>query len=122
MADRKKGGTPAKSRAKAQGKPATDARTVALGIAGGLGAIAAIAFGFLGVASRLRRSDGHAAPDLAPGADPVGSERAPEHFRPDPTAPVSAADREALRPATGPVPSIASPRGEMANQTGAANG
>jgi hypothetical protein len=64
----------------------------------------------------------HAAPDLAADAAPVGSQRAPEAFRPDPTAPVPDSEREALRPATGPGPSITSPRGELANQTGAANG
>lgn len=62
----------------------------------------------------------HAAPDLAPDAPTPGSARAPEAFRPDPTAPVSDAEREALRPATGPAPSMAATAGEMANQTGAA--
>ena len=46
----------------------------------------------------------HAAPDLAldqphPGPD----HRAPIAFRPDPTAPVPASEREALRPATVPL-------------------
>ena len=44
----------------------------------------------------------HAAPDLAldqPHPDP--DHRAPADFRPDPTAPVSASEREALRPPTG---------------------
>lgn len=61
----------------------------------------------------------HAAPDLAPDAPTPGTTRAPEAFRPDPTAPLSAADREALRPATGPAPTLSATAGEMANQTGA---
>lgn len=90
-------------------------RTVALGAAG-------IAVGLFGVllARRKAPGEGHAAPDLAldkPRAGP--DDRAPEAFRPDPTAPVTAADREALRPATGPAPSMVEPRGSMASQTGA---
>ncbi|KAK0340470.1 hypothetical protein LTR94_030380, partial [Friedmanniomyces endolithicus] len=56
----------------------------------------------------------HAAPDLAPAAATPGTARAPEAFRPDPTAAVPASEREALRPATGPVPSMVAPRGSMA--------
>ena len=90
-------------------------RTVALGAAG----IAVGLFGIL-LARRKTPSEGHAAPDLAlDKPHPTASDRAPEAFRPDPTAPVSAADREALRPATGPVPSMVEPRGSMASQTGA---
>ena len=53
----------------------------------------------------------HAAPDLAmdkphPGPD----DRAPEAFRPDPTAVPSAGERESLRPATGPAPGFAADR------------
>lgn len=58
----------------------------------------------------------HAAPDLAADAPVPGTERAPVDFRPDPTAPVPASEREALRPATGPAPTLAADRGEMANQ------
>ncbi|SFN68371.1 hypothetical protein [Sphingomonas sp. OK281] len=54
----------------------------------------------------------HAAPDLAldkhrPGA----TDRAPDAFRPDPTAVPTKAERESLRPATGPAPSFAADRG-----------
>lgn len=49
--------------------------------------------------------EGHAAPDLAPDATPGG--RAPEAFRPDMDAPMTPAEREALRPATGPSPTLA---------------
>lgn len=88
-------------------------RTVALAATG-------IAVGLFGVLlARRRPGEGHAAPDLALDQDRHGpNDRAPEAFRPDPTAPISAADREALRPATGPVPSIVEPRGSMASQTG----
>lgn len=48
--------------------------------------------------------DGHAAPDLAADAAPV--ERAPAAFRPDIDAPMTAAEREALRPAAGPSPTL----------------
>lgn len=49
-------------------------------------------------------AEGHAAPDLA--ADAAPGERAPEAFRPDMDAPMTAAEREALRPATGPSPTL----------------
>lgn len=101
-------------------RPSSNGRTVAIGVAAGLGAIAAIAFGF-GALTRRRRGAEHAAPDLAAGKR-IGSERAPEAFRPDPTAPVPASEREGLRPATGPGPSMIATAGEMANQTGASNG
>lgn len=49
----------------------------------------------------------HAAPDLALDAPRPGpDDRAPEAFRPDPTAPVPESEREALRPATGPAPTL----------------
>jgi hypothetical protein len=47
---------------------------------------------------------GHAPTDLLGDIHPDGSQRAEEHFRPDPTAPVSAEDRESLRPVTSPAP------------------
>ncbi|WP_242116093.1 hypothetical protein [Sphingomonas lacusdianchii] len=90
-------------------------RTVALGAAG-------IAVGLFGVllARRKTPGEGHAAPDLAlDKPHPTATDRAPDAFRPDPTAAVPASEREALRPATGPVPSMVAPRGSMASQTGA---
>lgn len=45
-------------------------------------------------------AEGHAAPDLAADTDLGPSHRAPEAFRPDMDAPMTAAEREALRPAT----------------------
>jgi hypothetical protein len=58
---------------------------------------------------RLRPSGGaeHAAPDLAlDKPHPGPNDRAPEAFRPDPTAPVPAGERDGLRPATGPKPRL----------------
>lgn len=45
-------------------------------------------------------AEGHAAPDLAADTDLSPSHRAPQAFRPDMDAPMTAAEREALRPAT----------------------
>ncbi len=47
---------------------------------------------------------GHAPRDLTGDSHPDGSGRADAHFRPDPTAPVAAEDREGLRPVTMPAP------------------
>lgn len=55
----------------------------------------------------------HAAPDLALDQPRPGTgERAPDAFRPDPTAPVPANERDGLRPATGPGPTITAGRAE----------
>jgi hypothetical protein len=51
--------------------------------------------------------DGHAAPDLAADTPVTLHTRAPEAFRPDIDAPMTDAEREALRPATGPSPTLA---------------
>lgn len=48
--------------------------------------------------------EGHAAPDLA--ADAAPGQRAPEAFRPDMDAPMTPEEREALRPAPGPSPTL----------------
>ena len=67
---------------------------------------------------RERQAKGHPAPDLAPDAPaPSADARAPEHFRPDPTAVPTAEEREALRPATGPAPTLAADRGSVPNET-----
>lgn len=78
-------------------------------------------------------ADGHAVPDLAPDAPspqlttaPSNAEpeaaaalevRAEDHFRPDPTAIPTAAEREALRPATGPAPTLVADRGSITADT-----
>ena len=95
---------------------------------------AALGIGAAVAALLLRRRSalpgGHAVPDLAPGATvpPVTTppanaapeaaalppeDRAPEHNRPDPTAVPTSEEREALRPATGPAPSLAADRGSV---------
>ncbi|NIJ18127.1 hypothetical protein [Sphingobium vermicomposti] len=49
-------------------------------------------------------SPGHRPTDLMGNRHPDGSRRADEHYRPDPTGPVAAEDREGLRPVTMPAP------------------
>lgn len=84
----------------------------AIGVVAGVAGIAAWTR-----AARRTPEAGHPAPDLDPDAQrPTAENRAPEHFRPDPTAPVAAADREALRPATGPSPSLVADRGAVRSQ------
>lgn len=100
---RKPRATPAQRKprtAKAKAQPKRSALPVAAAM--GLASAAVAALGYF-LRRRAASGDGsfgkgeHAAPDLAPGAAPA--DRAPEAFRPDPTAPVPAGEREALRPA-----------------------
>lgn len=89
----------AKPRARRTAKSANrSARALGIGAAVvGIGAAIAGAFAW------LRFSDvdeGHAAPDLAGDTHPGPGDRAPEAFRPDMDAPMTASEREALRPAT----------------------
>ncbi len=48
----------------------------------------------------------HVPTDLMRDTHPGSNDRAPEAFRPDPTAAVPEGEREALRPATGPAPTL----------------
>ncbi len=65
----------------------------------------------------------HAAPDLAlDKPHPGPTDRAPEAFRPDPTAVPSKAEYDSLRPATGPAPSMVANRGDLASQNAPLNG
>ncbi|MDF0490669.1 hypothetical protein PX554_21280 [Sphingomonas sp. H39-1-10] len=96
----------AKRGAKPGAKNGTPGRSTAIGVVG-LGAVAAGIAAALrfGLFDRLRPvgTAEHAAPDLAPGRPHPGPDaRAPEAFRPDPTAPVTAAERDAFRPALVP--------------------
>lgn len=93
--------TPAKRRTRSkQSSAPTIGKTgfAALALTG-VTAISALAFGLL----RNRRTGsgdaGTNPTDLMQGHHPDGSERAIDAFRPDPAAPVPAAEREALRPA-----------------------
>jgi hypothetical protein len=91
-----------------------NADSSALRIVGGLAlAAGAAAVGYLtrnrwsGIFGTPAAPGGHAIPDLAPDMPHPGPEdRAPEHFRPDPTAVPTAEEREALRPATGAGPTL----------------
>lgn len=80
-------------------------RNIAIGTATAIGAVASAVGAALhfGLFDRwLGQREGHEAPDLALGAE--RPDRAPDAFRPEGDAPVGAADREALRPGTRPVP------------------
>jgi hypothetical protein len=84
----------------------------AIGVLAGVAGIAAWT-----LTARRTPGDGHPAPDLDRKTPrPTAEDRAPEHFRPDPTAPVVAEDREALRPAIGPSPSLVADRGAVRSQ------
>ena len=96
-------------------------RTVAIAATGVVIGLAGI---LLARRNRTATGDaGHSAPDLAlDRPHPGPNDRAPDAFRPDPTAAVPASEREALRPATGPAPSMVEPRGSMASQTAGNSG
>lgn len=89
-------------------KPAEKASVAKGTLAAGIGA-GVLAAGALGLAQLFRRGTfdkllgrgnaEHPAPDLTGDAHPDGSERAPVDFRPDPTAPIPASERDAFRPA-----------------------
>ena len=53
----------------------------------------------------------HVPTDLTGDGHPGNDSRAVEAFRPDPTAVPSEAEKEALRPATGPAPTLVADRG-----------
>ncbi|WP_242138524.1 MULTISPECIES: hypothetical protein [unclassified Sphingomonas] len=110
-------------------EPKRPSRTISTATAWSIGA-AAIAAG-AGIAAFLTRgriaallsgsaAEGHVPTDLL---DPKrnADDRAIADFRPDMSAPMTAAEREALRPATGPAPSMVASRGTMNAQTGASN-
>jgi hypothetical protein len=105
--------TPAKRQTKARGAkqaPGTSwSRIAAVGVGTALVAGGAALFGILANRRGWLITPGnaeHAAPDLALDAPRPGTTRAPDAFRPDPTAPVPASEREGLRPATGPAPTL----------------
>ena len=63
----------------------------------------------------------HVPTDLMGDAHPGNDSRAVEAFRPDPTAVPTEEEREALRPATGPAPTLVADRGSgFSEATGAA--
>lgn len=91
--------TPARKAPARSAVPARSAHSAGVAALGTLAAavLGAVAFG----AWRLLRrpSEGTEPTDLMGDSHPDGSERAIEAFRPDPTAPVPAAEREQFRPA-----------------------
>jgi hypothetical protein len=115
---------------KAKPAPKQDAKPMSKGTAWSIGAVALAAGA--GIAAFLSRGriaallsgsaseEGHVPTDLL---DPNrnADDRAVADFRPDMSAAMTAAEREALRPATGSAPSLVSDRGTMNAQTGAAN-
>lgn len=102
-------------------------RNAAVGGAVVVGAVAAgvaAAFKFGLLDRLLPAGEGHTAEDLLLEGDdvhgndartPAGRKRAAPDFRPDMDAPLSKADKEALRPATRK-PSLAASEGELASQ------
>jgi len=102
---------PPKGKGKAEHKPDHDRTRVIALAAAGVAAVGSLVAATL-LARRPKRNPAeHAAPDLAPDAPEPGTNRAPEAFRPDPTAIPTSEERESLRPATGPAPSFAADRG-----------
>lgn len=68
------------------------------------------------------RNAEHAAPDLALDAPRPGTgDRAPDAFRPDPTAAVPASEREGLRPATAPAPTMVAGQPTQLDRIGGGN-
>lgn len=92
----------------------------AVALAAGAGIAAFLSRGRISALLSKTSDEGHVPTDLL---DPNrnADDRAVADFRPDMSAPMTAAEREALRPATGPAPSLVSDRGTMNSQTGAAN-
>jgi len=85
-------------------KPDHRTRNLAIGAATVVGFGAAAVVGALksGLLDRFFPAiEGHDAPDMALDAAAPGTARAPDAFRPDPTATPSAGERESLRPPTG---------------------
>ena len=93
------------------GRYKADHRTRNLALAAGTALVAGGA-ALIGIFARRREglfapaNAEHGAPDLAGAAHPDGSGRAPNAFHPDPTAPVPPGERDGLRPATGPAPTM----------------
>jgi hypothetical protein len=97
----------AAARPKAAAKPTPSLPSRALGVFSIGAATVAIGAAIVETVRRLRGrgTGGHSAPDLALDHDRSTDDRAPDAFRPDPTASVPASEREALRPATLPLDS-----------------
>lgn len=104
-----------------------DVRKLGLGLGAFAVGAAAWAWGAGHRGDRIKRRLGggaageHVPTDLLGDAPPRAGDRAPAAFRPDPTAIPTADEREALRPATGPAPTLAADRGSgMSDSAGVA--
>ncbi|WP_084583575.1 hypothetical protein [Sphingomonas azotifigens] len=84
---------------KVQKRPIVGKTGLAAIAATGLGAIGAIAFSILRSRRIAATTPGTVPTDLMGDRHPDGSQRAIEQFRPDPTAPIPANEREAFAPA-----------------------
>lgn len=97
--------TPAKPRAPRRTKAApakASSRGAAFGavsIGAAVSVLAAGAYGLYQLVRRMPRNGEHVPTDLFGESHPDGSDRAPIDFRPDPTAPVPASERDQFRPA-----------------------
>ncbi|AQR75339.1 hypothetical protein [Sphingomonas sp. LM7] len=97
--------TPARPRRRTAAQTAatgSKTKSVALGtlsIGAIVGAVAAAAFAVLKLGKNARGSAEHVPTDLLGDTRPAPEDRAPEAFRPDPTAPIPAGERDAFRPA-----------------------
>ncbi len=112
--------TPAKTRAPRPMTASTAWSIGAVALAAGAGVAAFLSRGRISALLSKTSDEGHVPTDLL---DPKrnADDRAIADFRPDMSAPMTAAEREALRPATGPAPSLVADRGTMNTQTSAAN-
>ena len=106
--------TKSKPRRPAAARKAAAPRQSSASRALGIASVSALAVAvgaalFEGVRRLARRGNAeHPAPDLALDRPrPSANDRAPQAFRPDPTAPVPASEREGLRPAIGGAPGFA---------------
>jgi len=101
--------------------PSVDRKTAwsigAIALAVGAGLTAFFRFGRAGKASARNGQEGHVPTDLL---DPQrnADDRAIADFRPNMDAVMTSAEPDALRPATGPAPTLASDRGTIAGQIG----
>jgi len=97
--------TPAARKPRAKAPAASKAPANRTAHSAGVASLGALAVAVLGAAAfgawrLLRRpAEGTAPTDLMGDTHPDGSERALDAFRPDPTAPVPASEREQFRPA-----------------------
>jgi hypothetical protein len=89
----------AANRQRKAAKPGKSLGLGTLSIGAVVGAIAAAGFALFKRSQAARGSAGHVPTDLMGDSHPGPEDRAPVDFRPDPTAPIPADERDAFRPA-----------------------